>query len=140
MSLGNRIARKTDRLRQKGGLNSGPVILRWRTRAGGEDFDPVLDATNPAFTWQDQSETKKAFIHYVDIHTTGYTRNSEVKIGDVILDFSADVEIDGKESLEFEISGVLYVQKNGGEELARSWDVRCGDVLVNRTVLVTLKS
>jgi len=140
MSLGNRIARKANRIRQKGGLNSGDVILRWRTRSGVGDFDPVLDATNPAFAWQDQSETRKAFIHYVDIHTTGYTRNSEVKTGDVILDFPADVEIDGKESLEFEISGVLYVQKNGGKELAKSWDVRCGDVLINRTVLVTLKS
>ncbi len=137
MSLANRINRKFNRLRSKVGEN---VILRWRVRSGSGNYDPVLDGSNPAFTWADHSEEKKAFVHYVGIHTTGYTRNSEIKLGDVILDFISDVEIDDKQSLEFQIGGELYVQKNGGKDLAKSWDVRCGGVPINRTVLVTLKS
>ena len=137
MSLANRINRKTARIRAKVGEQ---IILRWRVRTGSGNYDPILDGSNPAFTWTDHSEEKRAFVHYVDIHTTGYTRHSEVKTGDIILDFPAEVQIDDKESLEFEIGGVLYVQKNGGKELAKSWDVRCGGVAINRTVLVTLKS
>jgi hypothetical protein len=137
MSLANRISRKSNRMRSKVG---GDVILRWRARTGEGTFDPILDGSNPDFAWAERNETLKAMIHYVDIHTTGYTRFSEVKTGDVILEFDAGVDIDSKEGLEFDIGGVLYVQKNAGKELAKSWDVRISGVPINRTVLVTLKS
>jgi hypothetical protein len=141
MSLARRIQRKTQRLLKKGALNSGPVILRWRERSGSAPtFDPQLQVSKAGSTYTEKTETLKAFIHYVNIHTTGYTRHAEIKIGDVILDFLGDANLDGREGLEFEIGGNLYVQKNGGKDLAESWDVRCNGIAITRTVLVTLKS
>lgn len=127
-------------------MNVGEVVLRWR---GVEDApvgaDPHLQVSKVGTVYPEQTISKKAFIHYVNIHTTGYTKNTEVKTGDVILDFLGDVVIDGLANLQFELldeSGAksIYVQKNGGDELAQSWDVRCNGLAITRTVLVTLKA
>jgi signal peptidase I len=141
MSIGRRLQRKTSRLLAKGALNSGEVILRWREVSGlPVDYDPHIQVSRAGASFTERSATKRALIHYVNIHTTGYSKFTEIKTGDVILDFPGDVEIDGLEGLQFEIGGKIYVQKNGGNELAESWDVRCNGVPVTRTVLVTLKS
>jgi hypothetical protein len=140
-SIGRRIQRQVNRLIQSGALNTGEVVLRWRESSGAPlDADPLLESTRSNVIWTDRSATKRAFIHYVNIHTTAYSRNLEIKTGDVILDFPGDVAIDGLESLEFEVGGKLYVQKHGGRQLAESWDVRCNGLAVTRTVLLTLKS
>jgi hypothetical protein len=140
-NLGARMARRHARLAKRKMLNAGDVLLRWRERTGVPvDYDRHLACSAETMQIEDKSDTVQAFIHYVDIHTTGYTRFAQVQAGDVILDFPADVVIDGKEDLRFEIGGEIYVQKNGGNELAKSWDVRCGGVPVVRTVLVTKMS
>jgi hypothetical protein len=145
-NIGRRLSRKISRLIEKGALNSGDVVLRWRGVVDPpEDFDPHLQTSKSGTTYPELTATKKAFIHYVNIHTTGYTKFTEIQTGDVILDFPGDVEIDGLENLQFEIADAsggskIYVQKNGGKELAESWDVRCNGLAITRTVLVTLKS
>lgn len=141
MNAARRLARKMSRMLAKGDMNSGDVILRWRgvvDQPAG--YDALLKVSKVGTLHPEMTDTKKAFIHYVNIHTTGYTRFTEIKTGDVILDFMGDVEIDGLEGLQFEIGGKTYVQKNGGKDLAESWDVRCNGVPITRTVLVTLKS
>lgn len=136
-----RLALKMSRMLAKGDMNSGEVILRWRGVTGQPaGYDPLLKVSKVGVGNPEMSTTMRAFIHYVNIHTTGYTRFTEIQTGDVILDFMGDVEIDGLEGLQFEIGPKTYVQKNGGKDLAESWDVRCNGVPVTRTVLVTLKS
>lgn len=146
-NIGRRITRTMARMLKNRVANSGPVVLRWRTRTGSSvHYDPNLQASKAGTAYAEASETKIAFIHTVSIHTTGYTRFTEIKTGDIILDFIGDVQIDGREGLEFEIGrvgntpGKLYVQKNGGKDLAESWDVHANNQAVTRTVLVTLKS
>ncbi len=145
-NLGNRLRRKITRLIARDQLNAGDVVMRWRgVVAAPQNMNPNLQVSKTGTTYPELTETKKAFIHYVNIHTTGYTKNTEIKTGDVILDFPGDVVIDGRANLQFEIeaedgSKSIYVQKNGGDELAKSWDVRCGGIAVTRTVLLTLKS
>jgi hypothetical protein len=146
-NIGRRIQRTMARMQKNRVANSGPVVLHWRTRSGSSaNFDPHLQASKVGTTYAEASETKVAFIHYVSIHTTGYTRFTQIQTGDVILDFIGDVDIDGKEGLQFEIGrvgntpGKLYVQKNAGDELAQSWDVHANNQAITRTVLVTLKS
>jgi len=143
MSLPRNIGRKVDRLVRRtiaaGALNTGDITLRWRQRTVlPADFDRHLETSAAGSEVEERTEVVKGFIHYVNIHTTGYTRHAEVRTGDVILDFPGDVEIDGREGLRFEIGGKTYVQKNGGAALAESWDVRCNNLPVTRTVLATL--
>ena len=149
MRIPRNIGRKIHRLHQKihraGALNSEKVLLRWTQLTIPTGHNPHIE-TSPQPTAAEQKQEVFCFVHYVNIHTTGYTRFTEIKTGDVILDFIGDVAIDGKEGLEFEIGrvgntpGKLYVQKNGGKELAESWDVHANNQAVTRTVLVTLKS
>lgn len=140
-NIGRKLRRKMARIAAKGGMNAGPVVLRWREGGSGAPaFDPELRASKSAVAWEEKSETKNAFIHYVSAGSTGYTRYAEVRLGDVILDFPELADIDGRADLQFEIGGEIYVQKKVGEDLARSWDVRCGGEPITRTVLVSPKS
>lgn len=134
--IGNKIARIHRSLHRAGALNSEEIILRWAELQVPEGYIPDLE-TSPQPTSVEMSKSEMAFVHYVDIHTTGYTRFTQIRKGDIILDFPGDVQIDGKAQLRFEIGGSIYTQKDGGDELAKSWDVRCNGVAVTRTVLVT---
>lgn len=134
------LAQATARLHRQGLLNSSPVTLRWTDTTRPPGYLPDLESTHAGSVVAERSEEVSAFVHYVNIHHTGYSHFAQVKLGDVILDFPGDVALDGRASLRFEIGGKIYVQKDGGDELAASWDVRCGGVPVTRTVLVTLLS
>jgi hypothetical protein len=140
-NIGLQLTRLHQKIQRSGALNSEPVILRWRvTTAVPVGYLPDVEATGTGATFADQELAVSALIHYVNIHTTGFSRFAQIESGDVILDFLGDVAIDGKDSLRFIIGGKVYVQKDGGDELASSWDVRCNGHAVTRTVLVTLLS
>lgn len=140
-NIGRQIARLHRQIHRSGALNSGPVTLQWRTTAAVPvGYLPDIETSAAGSTFTDHAEVTTALIHYVNIHTTGYSRFAQVESGDVILDFLGDVEIDGKDALRFLIGGKVYVQKDGGDELASSWDVRCNGQAVTRTVLVSLLS
>jgi hypothetical protein len=140
-NIGPRLRRIHQRIQRSGSLNSGPVTLRWRTAASvPPDYLPDVETSAAGSTYVDHEELSHALIHYVNIHTTGYSRFAQIEHGDIILDFLGDMAIDGKEALRFIIGGKIYVQKDGGDELASSWDVRCNGIAVTRTVLVTLLS
>lgn len=121
-------------------MNSGPVILHWTTAVRPPGYIADIETTHGPSVVTNHTLEAQALIHYVNIHTTGYTRYAQIKQGDVILDFLGDAPIDDKPGLRFEIGGKIYIQKEGGDELAESWDVRCNGVAVTRTVLVTLLS
>lgn len=137
--VGQRIRRVQKALHRAGAVNSGEVTLHWTETTVPDGYLPDVETTGDGSVSTERSlEGLRAFIHYVNIHTTGYVRHARVEHGDVILDFMDDAPIDGKQSLRFLIDSKIYVQKDGGAELATSWDVRCNGVPVTRTVLVTL--
>lgn len=139
-NIGRKLARAHASIQRSGVLNSEPVTLRWRTAsAPAAGYLPDVESSGAAATFTDHSEVVTALVHYVNIHTTGYVRHAQVETGNVILDFPGDVNLDDKPSLRFEIGGRIYVQKDGGNDLAESWDVRCNGVPVTRTVLLTLQ-
>ncbi len=138
-NIGRKISRIHQKIQRSGALNSEAVILHWRVSSlAPAGYLPDVESSAGGMTWQDQSESVTALVHYVNIHTTGYTRHAQVETGNIILDFLGNAAIDGKQDLRFEVGGKLYVQKDGGNELASSWDVRCNGVPVTRTVLASL--
>lgn len=139
-NIGRQITRIQKQMHSRGLLNSSPVVIRWTVTQRSQNYVKDLEGTHGGSVPVEHTESKDAFIHYVNIHQTGYTHNAQVKQGDVILDFPGDVDLEGRESLRFEVGGKIYVQKDGGDELAASWDVRCGGVPITRTLLVTLLS
>ena len=185
MQVPRRIGRQIQRIHQKlhraGALNSEPIALRWTELAVPPGYLADVE-TSPRPVATPRVAIVTAFLHYVNIHTTGYTRYTQVRQGDVILDFPGDVDLENKPQLRFEIGGQIilgdallagdgdpllagdggsiltdsgdtipvasadmrggkiYVQKDGGDEIAASWDVRCNGQPVTRTVLVTLLS
>lgn len=123
-------------------MNACDVILHWRTHVDPPPgFDPQLQPiSNPGTIVEDgglaEPTTIRAFVHYVDIATSGFQRFQEVQGGDVILDILATTNLTGKPDLRFEIDGIHYAQKPLSRELAESWDVRMGDSAVFRTLLL----
>jgi hypothetical protein len=136
-AIGRKVHRITRKLHSQGALNSDPVTLRWTELVIPPGHNPHIE-TSPQPTATEHTAQVTAFVHYVNIHTTGYSKFTQIRQGDVILDFPGDVELDNKPQLRFEIGGKIYIQKDGGDELAASWDVRCNGQPVTRTVLVTL--
>ena len=142
LHIGRKLARFHARLHRSGALNSEPVTLRWRTASAPPTgyLPDVESSAGSAVTFTDHSAVVTALVHYVNIHTTGYTRYAQIEHGDVILDFLGSVALDDKPALRFEVGGKIYVQKDGGDELASSWDVRCNGTPITRTVLASLLS
>jgi len=141
MRLPRNIAPKLTRLAKRliaSGLNAEPVTLRWRNTVRPAGYIAGLETTAAGSVITDQSEVISAFVHYVNIQTTGFVAHAEVHLGDVILDFPGAVDLDSKPDLSFEISGKIYVRKVGSSSLSSSWDVRCNGVPITKTVLVTL--
>ena len=134
--IANKIRRIQDTIHRAGGMNSELVTMTWTEETVPPGYDPNLE-TSPQPTVQAMTQEARAFVHYVNIQTTGYAKFAQVRHGDVILDFMGDVEIDGKRDMRFEVGGKVFVQKDGGNELAESWDVRCNGIPVTRTVLVS---
>lgn len=132
--IANKIRRVQDAIHRAGGLNSELVEMRWTVEVAPDGYDPNIE-TSAAPVVSEQVAEARAFVHYVNIQTSGYVKFAEVRNGDVILDFTGDVDIDGKKDLRFIIGGQVFVQKMAGKDLANSWDVRCNGVAVTRTVL-----
>jgi hypothetical protein len=170
-NIGRKIHRLHKKLHRMGALNSEPVTLRWVDLTIPDGYLPDVE-TSPQPVSVPRAAVTTAFVHHVGISTTGYTRYTQVRQGDIILDFPGDVPLDDKRHLRFEIGvhhpngippnvvrdtngvpvrsddghfvlhsdetiGQVFIQKDGGDELAKSWDVRCNGFPVTRTVLVT---
>jgi hypothetical protein len=140
-ATGRKLTRTLKRVQRRRALNTEPVILRWRTASGASPHANVnLPVSLASTTYTDHSETLYPFVHFVSIQTKSYVKFTQITEGDVILDFIGDVAIDGRLDLEFEIAGIRYIQKKTGDELSKSWDVRCNGVAITRSVLISPKS
>jgi hypothetical protein len=111
-----------------------PVTLRWREFQGEVTVDPVTGAKLGESV--ERTETVKAHLHFVGA-ASAVRQHAEVEIGDCIADFAADVELEGKEGLVFEIGGEKWAPKRVSEVLARSWDVVVAGQKLHRTVLLS---
>lgn len=138
-NLGPKITRVAKQLLASG-LNTENVVLRWRETVLPDGYVADLESTHAGAVVSEKSETVPAFVHYVNIQTTGFVKHAEVGMGDVILDFLGAVDLDGKPGLRYEVGGKLYVAKVASSSLQSSWDVRINGTPITKTVLVTLIS
>jgi len=138
-NLGPRIQRVAKQLLASG-LNTESVTLRWRETVLPQGYVADLETTHAGVTVTERSLAVTAFVHYVNIQTTGIVKHAEVGLGDVILDFPGSVDLDNKPELRFEIGGRIYVHKVASTSLQGSWDVRINGVPITKTVLITLLS
>ena len=138
-NIGPKLTRMANRLIASG-LNAEPVILLWRSAELPAGYVEGLESSAEGAMVRDFEETISAFVHYVNIQTTGYVAHSEVRLGDVILDFPGSVDLDSRQDLRFSIGGKIYVPKKTPTSIASSWDVRVNGNPITKTVLVTLQS
>ena len=139
----NQLVQEFRRLLRMQHLNAGDVTIQWReldAAAPPEDAqlasilgDAALDDASPGVT---KTRTIRALIHYVTPATVATQRNTEVAVGDVILDIDAAEDLSLMRDPRFIIGGGTYVQKDAGGDLASSWDVRMGGSAIIRTILL----
>lgn len=109
------------------------IALKWMATTGGTP-DPVTGAVVGGSSTP-QTETVKAFVHFVQPGTSAVKMFNEIELGDVIFDFGPNVTLEGRTQLAFELAGVRYVQKDISDKLAKSWDVIFQGQKLHRTVL-----
>lgn len=130
-----RIAFLRQRLKQAAHQRGDTVRLHWTTVTGGT-VDPVYHVTTGG-TETARSEEIKALVHFPDYAAHAVRSFAVIQVGDVIVDFPGDVQIDGRAGLSFEIQGRRYRQKETGEALAKAWGAVVGGVRLARTLLLT---
>jgi hypothetical protein len=82
-----------------------------------------------------KTATVKAFLHFT-LATSMVSQFNVLEAGDAIADFSADVEIDGKEDLRFVIDGEVWEEKSLPDRLARTWDTQFKGQKLYRSVVL----
>lgn len=119
-------------------MATDPVTLHWVERTGGVE-DPVYPGVFTGGTVVDRSELVRGNLHSVEFTKGAVIQNAEVQNGDIIADFPADVVLDGRAEIEFEIEGRRYMQKAINPKLFKTWDAVIGGVRLHRTILLTPK-
>jgi len=117
------------------GRSGSNIVLTWTTYAGGA-IDPVTSQRTGA-TATVQTQTVKGLVHFAAAMST-VRQFAEIEVGDCIVDFAPDVELDGKEALRFTIDGRLYEQRQVSGKLAAAWDALVGNTRLFRTILLRL--
>ena len=130
-------------IRRELAQNGTDIVLQWNAVPPGVTPDPVDGSVSGLIP---QTMTLPAFVHQVQATGESNMRQfNEVEMGNIILDFAADVAIDAPSGgalrdLVFLINGKPYVAKEIGEKLAQSWDVTVGSQRLFRSVLVKVKA
>lgn len=115
--------------------NGTPIILTWDEWPADSAASPV-DGSRPG-TPSPGTATLNTLVHFVQpAGQSSVRRFAEIEVGDVILDFPAEVDLTGKENLRFNVQGQLYVAKPLSDKLATTWDVTVQGRNLFRTVLV----
>lgn len=126
-------------IRRRIALHGTPVTVTWTEFVGTPTEDPVTHEKNGETVTK--SKTVRALIHFVGPATSGIRIHGEIQIGDAILDLDpTDVSLDGKLDLTFEFGDHKWVQKEIGQELAKSWDAMFADHKISRSILLRRKT
>lgn len=115
--------------------NGSRVRLHWQERTGPVTTDPVSGAVSGG-TLVPKIRDVRGLLHWPDFNNNQVRQFAEIQAGDLIVDFPADVPLDGKVGLRFEVDSKFYTAKGVSERLGRSWNVMVGDVKLLRPVLL----
>jgi hypothetical protein len=117
------------------------VRIEWTAYTGTVTVDPVTQAT--IGTSARMTMVARAFAHFVQVATSQVRQFNEVEAGDCILDFAADVSLEGKVDLVFTLLdqygqpiGNSWVPKQVSDRLGQTWDVVVGGQRLYRSVLL----
>jgi hypothetical protein len=113
------------------------VTLRWRSVVRPIGYDPNDETSQSGGTVTPGSLVFRALVHQVDHRLSGYQRFMEVQTGDVIIDYTQDLALAGKEDVRLEIGGRLFTQKNASAALLEAWDAMTGYGGTMKTLLLT---
>lgn len=111
--------------------------LHWREVTKPVGYDPNDESSQGEAVFEPKELEFRALKHQVDHRLSGFQRFMEVQTGDVILDYSADLALEGKEDTRIEINGRFYVQKNASAALLEAWDVEMGTGGTMKSMLLT---
>jgi hypothetical protein len=111
--------------------------LHWRTVTRPVGWDVNDESSQHDGVVEPGEMEFRALFHQVDQRLSGFQRFMEVETGDVILDYLADLELDGKDDLRVEINGRLFVQKNASAALKEAWDAYADHGGSMKTLLLT---
>lgn len=126
-------------LATEGAANVVTARLHWRTVTGRPaDYDPQDESTaaDEDTVVTDHTLEFRTFFHRVDHRLSTFQRFMEVETGSVILDYQADLALEGKEDVRIEIDGHFYVQKQASTGLLEAWDLHHGHSGTLRTLLL----
>lgn len=132
------IRRHAKRILNAGGMNAVDVVLHYETA------DPT--ASDADRSWLEEeapaagtasTRTVKAFVHFVTPESVVQRGFTELRAGDVIVDFAYDLDLSAYRNLKFEIGGRRYNEKDVGRDLRASWDVHAGGLPTFKTLLLT---
>lgn len=138
-TIGNRIRRDLSRHLLRGELNTVAVIFHYEAGMTDEEgeADPWLESEAPE-PGEACTATVNAFVHFVSPESVVQRGYTEIAVGDAIVDFAHDVNLEAYRNLRYEINGQFWEQKQAGKELTQAWDVIAGGLPTSRTVLLTL--
>ena len=122
---------------ERGELSAVPVTLHYDTDPPEGDYDPHLEDEAPP-AGEAKTKVINAFVHQVSVESIVQRGYTELKAGDLIVDFAHNVDLSPYRNLKFEIRGRFYVQGKVGAGLTSAWDAMCGGVAVTQPVLLTI--
>ena len=119
------------------------VQISWKERPANPTIDPVTRSKTG--TPVIKTQLARGFIHFPEPRANSQVvQFQEIELGDCIVDFGQDVELDGKEGLMFlfldhagnPVDGQVWVPKPTSERLARTWGMIVAGVKIWRPVLL----
>lgn len=143
----------------RGNLETGgtEVLLKWVVYPAGATPDPVTQTmmVTPEYQsglqYQNDSvyvgsptiatpveleECIKAFLHTPNPARSEVMQFNEIKVGDLIMDFSPELDLDCREGLRVCVDGQEWAAKKISDELAETWDAIQGGLGLYKTILL----
>ena len=113
------------------------ATLLWRTVVRPPDYDKNDEDSAAGAVVTKHKMTFNVFFHQVEHRLSGFQRFIEVETGDVIIDYLAELSLEGKEDVRVLVNGQLYAQKTASSKLLETWDTVMANGGMMRSVLLT---
>ena len=113
------------------------ATLLWRTVVRPEGYDKNDEDSAAGALVTKHKMTFNVLFHQVEHRLSGFQRFIEIETGDVIIDYLADLALEGKEDVRVLVNGHLYAQKTASSKLLETWDTVMAHGGLMRSVLLT---